>query len=299
MMKKPYIRVFDPLFTADYAHNTGRWSGLRSYLQVTKELSDITDPRKPCALQTAFYRYADNIAVLVDLDGVFYCQTIVGGVGDKLYEVLKQTDELRAFFESCGDNLTVMDNDRAHTLIPEFDNVLAYVQCFEKARLIGEEHREEIHNYAAQLRELQEQCQEMRTGMLKNAYTDGIYVAEQYLITLNAMAKEMAEQAMAPARRCILKDDAAVCRMFGLFVHALLHGIHNGRHLQRYKRILSVAFDDMLSDLRLFMEMHPNIEEEYAQYLHLPANERAKLHVLLEDEGLFGKKCGYISGDIL
>ena len=298
MQKKPYIRVFDPLFTYDRANNVGKWSALRTYLQITEGLTDLSEPGKPCPLQTAYYRYADHIAVLLERDGVFYCQTIVGGVANRQYEVLAQAGELRSFFDECGCNLTVLDNDRAHVLKPDFDSVLSYVQSFADARAISEAHRESMRDYAVKLNELQERFEDLFGKELKSAYTDSVKLAGRYLITLNAFADELGRGKLVHARRCILNDEKNPCRMFGLFVYALLHGIGKGRHLQRHRRVLAGAFSEMIDELRLFMEIHPTIEEDYARYLRLPANERAKLHALLEDEGLFDKEHGYIGGNL-
>ncbi len=155
-----------------------------------------------------------------------------------------------------------------------------------------------MHDYIANLTELQENFSDLIGDHLKNAYTDGVRVAEQYLITLNALSHEISQSALSRARGCILEDNGNKCRMFGLFVYALLYGISRGRHLHRHRRILNAAYSEMLDDLRLFMEIHSTIELDYAQFWHLPANERAKLHALLEDEGLLDKESGYIGGNL-
>ena len=229
---------------------------------------------------------------------MFYCQTITGGVADRQYEVLAQAGELRGFFEACGSDLTVLDNDRAHALKPDFDAVLSYVQSFADARAVCEAHRESLRDYTVRLNELQNRFDDLFGEELKNAYTDGVKLAGRYLITLNALSDELGASKLVQARRCILDDGKNPCRMFGLFVYALLHGIGKGRHLQRHRRVLAGAFGEMLDELRLFMEIHPTIEEDYARYLRLPANERAKLHALLEDEGMFEKEHGYIGGNL-
>lgn len=298
MMKQAYIKVFDPTFTYQLASNVGRWSALETYLRIAEGMTNVNDPNNPCPLQTSFYRYPENVVVLFELDGVFYCRTIVGGVSEGQYEVVAQREELRTFFDACGENVTVLDNDRYKLLVPTFDTVMSYVQSFETAREISEQHRQTMHEYHVRLTKLQTDFEEMRGEHLRNAYTDGVYLAEQYLITLHAVANEMKDRALVGARRCFLEDGNNVCRMFGLFVYALIHGIGKGRHLERHRRILAHAFGEMLEQLHAFVELHPTIEDDYAQYLHLPANERAKLHQLLEDEGVFEDEWGFIGGDL-
>ena len=298
MMKQAYIRVFDPTFTYDLANNVGRWRALESYVRIVQGMTDVNDPNHPCPLQTSFYRYPENLVVLFELDGVHYCRILVGGVSDRQYEVLAQSEELRAFFDACGENVMVLDNNRCKMLIPTFDTVMTYVRAFEAARNIGEQHRETMHEYHVLLSKLQKDVEEMRGTNLRNAYTDGVYLAEQYLITLNAAVSDIQDRALADARRCVLNDDHNVCRMFGLFVYALIHGIGKGRHLERHRGIFSHAFGEMLQELRTFMSVHPTIEEDYAQFLHLPAHEREKLHKLLEDEGMFADEWGSIGDDL-
>ena len=298
MMKQAYIRVFDPTFTYGLANNVGRWRALESYLRIVQGMMDVNDPNKPCPLQTSFYRYCENLVVLCELDGVHYCRILVGGVSERQYEVLSQSEELRAFFDACGDNVTVLDNDRFKLLEPTFDAVMTYVRAFQTARDIGEQHRETMSEYHARLAKLQSDVEEVRGEHLRNVYTDGVYQAEQYLITLNAVVSDMQERALVGARRCVLNDDNNVCRMFGLFVYALIHGIGKGRHLERHRGIFSHAFGEMLQELRTFMSVHPTIEEDYAQFMHLPANEREKLHKLLESEGVFESEWGYIGDDL-
>lgn len=298
MTQKPYIRVFEPVFTCDLANNVGRWDALRSYLHLTHELTDLHDREHPRPKQTAYYRYADNVAVLLERDKVYYCQTVVNGVADRLYEVLAETDDLRAFFDACGDNLTVLDNDRARMLKPDFDTVLTYVRCFADAHVICEKHDETMDEYASELHRLQDKFELLNSSEIKSEYKGCLYVAGQYMVVLRALSDELADQVISRARDCLWEDGQNVCRMFGLFVYALLNGINRGRHLHRHRRVLSHAFSEMLDELRQYLNIHPTIEEDYARFMHLPANERAKLHALLEDEGLFDKESGFIGGDL-
>lgn len=294
-----YIRIFNPIFTYDRAtEHSHSWKELQSFLLLSRVQDNAPNPNYTFPLHTAYYSYCSNIAILAECDGVYYCQTVIDGKPAKIYDVLKETDALREFFENCGKDLTVLENNRAYAFLPEFKTVLLYVKNIAKARKISDEHKSTLKTFSERLTEIQESCNEFKDSPPKLTYERALKLADQYLVTLNAVSEQMISEALRYSRKCRLHDEYNNERIFGLFIYALQLGLNRDRFLHRNQKIIQSAFSEMLREMHMFMEINPNIEESYCRYMNLHANDRARLKALLEKEGLYDKNWGYIGDDL-
>ena len=289
------IKIFNPMFS--YQRSASCWKQLGSFLKIYGALHD-EETAAPYPAQTAYYLYKDNIAVILERNGVYYCQTYSNGEPQRLYEIINEADELEKFFDDCGDNLTVLENERACELPPKFKDVLAYAQSFKKARDISDKHKDTVTKYAIALNEFRNQCEDLSSSIDSSTYKDALYVADQFYIVLGSMVNDICSQALCPARKLIIDDEANLYRTFGLFVYALSIGIRRGRFIRRHKEVINTAFSGALEEMHQFMQDHPDIEEEYCEYMNLAKNERENLRALLEEEGFYNNNWGYIGNSL-
>ena len=293
------VRIFDPVFTYERAaKEIGEYYELHSFLCLTRSLMERTRFRSEPPLATAFYNYFPNIAVLIRKDETYYCQTYLNGCRNRVYDVLKETDELKEFFNNCKKELTVLDNERCFEFPPDFEVVRSYAECFEKARLKSEKHKATIAPYATNLQKIEYEFDDSRGMPLNDTYKEALGIAKRYINVLNAIADETCDAELCEARKYPLAEENAHCRIFGLYVYALQFGIDRERFLSKRGRAVFIAFNEMIKEMRSFMANYPEIEEDYCTFFNLQANERAKLRDLLEREGFYNKSWGFIGDDI-
>lgn len=293
-----YINVFDPTYTYDRSVNVGKYPALRSFITLSRSVYNRSDPNCPRPSQCSYYNYSSNIAVLIEEKGVYYCQILTDGVRGEAYEVIKDKDKLSKFFSEHKDSLTVLENDLMLEFPPDFNTVLTYVKGIAEARKIINDNRDTVNEYWGILSTLQDKCEDLIKNDSSDTYKQAVTVANRYLVILNALSDKIYSETLSKTRRCRIDDGMNHCRMFGLFVYALRIGIERNRYLHRNKYILANAFSEMLQDMRLFMETHPGVVDDYCLFMHLPRNDRERLKALLQNEGLNDEKWGYIGGDL-
>ena len=283
---QPHIRIFEPLFTYDrVGESCGKWSALKSFLGLT----DAMDASAYChELRTAYYRYGSHIAVLLKREGKWYCQTYLEGVRGALYDVLADADALRAFCEQGEGRLTVLENDHAFALKPSFEALMKFVQTMNRMDDLGREHDAVIGRYAKQLRAFQDEFRDLSGYSPKSDYEQLVDLLNAYLVELSTAAHGRVAEEKLTMRDCFQSDENDLYRTFGLFVYALSLGLKRHRYLKRYKSLMALAFREMLQEMRTFLEVHPHMEQEYADFMGLSRNDRELLSAMLTSEGLYG-----------
>ena len=293
-----YLRVFDPIFSYERAkHKVGEYPALSNYLRLAGELLGRDHVGK-LPLERSYYRYRPAMVILFDCLGTFYCRTVVNGEYDRQYDVLEEADALRAFFEEHAGNLTVLDNDRAREFAPEFDAVYTYVTGMTECRKMNDEHLAALREQRDRITRFREECDEALIRNVENDYAEALELMNDAADVLNDIMDTMMQKKRYFAEVNYRGDENAVARMFGLFLYALELGLGKSRHLKEHRTLLSRAFTELLNDMHVFLKEHPLIADVYADEWHLPANERAKLHHLLEQEGLFSEEWGYVGNDL-
>lgn len=293
-----YLRVFDPVFSYERAaQKAGDYPALCAYLRLAGEMLG-RDYVGDLPLERSYYRYRPTMVILFNCLGEFYCQTVVNGQYDKQYDVLKDTEELRAFFEEHAGNLTVLDNDRAREFVPEFEAVYTYVKAMTECRQMNSEYIVLLREQRDRVERFREECDMALFRDVENEYSDALGLLEDTVDVVDGIMDAMKNKKRYLAERNCWKEEKGVSRMFGLFLYALEIGLGRSRHLKEHREILSRAFSNMLSDMHVFLKEHPLVQSVYADEWHLPANERAKVQYLLEAEGLYGEEWGYVGNDL-
>jgi hypothetical protein len=291
------------IFSLDFNYRraerfTEPYPNLETFMRIIDRRNDENNVDETYPLSTTYYRYQENIVILYEENDVYYCLTYTNGKRDNTYEVLRQRDELEEFFERCGKNVTILENDLAFALKPKFDAVVKYAESMAKAREITNQHRNTIAYYYEKLDQFLDESKDVVKSHEKSAYNDALALLKSYTSVLDSMAYDMRNDALRYTKRCPLNDGYDTCRMFGLFVTALKYGIEKGRYTKNSRNVFNRIFREMVREMHSFMKNNEGIVDRYCQYMHLPANERAYLEYLLESEGLKNKEWGYIGDDI-
>ncbi len=299
MITHPYIKIFDADFTYNRAsRRTGNYPDLQTFLRLATAINGHDWENRTYPLQTAYYRYNKNIAVLFEQEDVYYCQTIVNGQAQEMYRLPEEADKLKAFFDGGKDEITVLENNLEFELPSDYDIVIKFVKCVTDSRNASKQYHEEIFGLANRLREIQKDVDDVINCNQKSTYKSAIDLTNQCLVTLHMLVTDMKSHDLLYATKCPIDDGKDLCRIFGLFVIALKCGTDKYRYHSRRRHMLTTSFKEMLKEMHLFLHTHPNIEKEYCEYMSLPLSERNELHALLDNEGLYNDDFGCIGNDI-
>lgn len=290
-----YISVFDPIFAYRRAERMeDEQTGLLSFLRLAGESFGREYEKLP--LQTAYHRYGPTMVIVFELLGEYVCQTVVNGAYDDQFYLPDEADKLRAFFAE-HDTVVVLENDKARALKPSAEAIINYAEALTEVRRFGEQHRATLEKYRYELDQFVYNA-EVGLGHGESAYKDMLTFMQEYLQTLDNFADGIANEKVTVANSYLDKGEIEErYRMFGLYIYALRLGIVNKRYLERKHPAMERAFSLMLDDMHTYMQSYPGIETAYADVMHLPANERARLHALLLKEGLYDEDWGCIGND--
>ena len=299
MTKYTYCnKIFDPTFAYNCAARTvGDHHELKSMLEAIgyEDLIMNTEEfEKVYPIKTLYHRFRRNILVLTHTGDSFMGQIFCGGMVGDGFDIYAENSKLKSFFKNAGEDVTVLDFFTGKELKPTFDTVMAYTERVMAANRELDEHRSIMDEFRKRNNELRQNCETLYCTSPSTSYKKAINLLRECMETAEGTFRMKHRQTVRELELFLAfaPGEEAYIKMFGLYVYALKYATEHRRFLKRGAKILSLTFNQMLSDMRKFIAENEGIVDKYIGYMELTRNERENLIYLLSEEQLmtYGSK---------
>ena len=298
------INIFDPDYAFsritqnDSCDTDNKYSALkamiesRSPYELKLKTGDEFDYR-----ERSYHKYPDNIAVLIEKNGVFGLQTFADSkIGEYYADVLDQSHEVYEFFmRACGD-IIVLENSGGRELPKSYDTLINFISKIYTARKNFEENREYVYRYIDRFNSLLDEQKYYPDFEMGALFRTVEKKAEEFLIEIQDMITKVNQSVHAELEEMyrIPSNKEKDCIAFGLY-----YGFLKSFQFSIVDSSKPNWRTPFMREMHTFIKEHKGIVDDYCKYMDYPPYECEVVKQLIYDEGLNRDRWIYAADDLL
>lgn len=266
---------------------------LANLYRPPKDIKRFCSQGDTIPLETEYFKYPKDIAVVINEASLFRVQFIKDGrVGNLYTDIHREKELIRKEFEACADTLMVMENrGNSRVITSSFDDFYEYLCLLEKARdKFTLEQKPFFHEYYSELLKLQENREKYVDADITTHYRRIMRLGKNCLKEMEHIAEIFNQISSEKMNKFFLNipEQQRTYTFFGLFLFLLRYGISQN-HFNN-DPTLHTIFTNMLYEFSGFLNDNPDIIIDYALYKNLDEEQRYEIASLLKRENLLENK---------
>lgn len=247
--------------------------------------------------ERSYHKYPNNIAVLIENNGVFGLQTFSDSkIGEYYADVLESSHEVYKFFMRASADIIVLENIGGRELPKSYDLLISFISKINTARKNFEENSECINHYIDRLNSLldeQKYYPNLEMGALFKTVVDK---AEKFLVGIQGRITEVNQTVQEELEEmyCTPSNKEKDCIAFGLY-----YGFLKGFQFVIPDSTKPNRYTPFMREMHTFIKEHKGIVDDYCKYMDYSPYECEVVKQLIHDEGLNRDRWIYAADDLL
>lgn len=296
-------RIFDPYYIYLQAERqVEAQPALKALIEAIGHEHLITedDFGKKYPLRTFYHRYSRYTAVLALSGNEYQCTLFVDGSCKDSFDILQEENEVKKFFESAKEDLTVIDYFSGKEIKPDFEMVRAYTMETVTINKEYQEHSHMIDKHKKALNNLKQEGEVLYSTNPSACYKSAINLFQEFIATTEILFghKHRANIKRLNKYVCTNNNRDSHIKMFGLYVYVVNYALKHKRFLTKGTKGLSANFNQTLDNMRKFIAQNEGIVDMYIDFMQLTQNEQENLIYMLTEEALITNSATYVGDEL-